>query len=222
MGATAIALIYSPWGKQSGAHMNPAMTLTFTRLGKVAPGDAAGLCGRAVRGRHRRRARRRHGRWAACWPIRACALCRHGAGPVGRAGGVPGGGRHLLSADDGDACGLEPSRWAACTGVCAGLLVASYITFEAPLSGMSMNPARTFGSALFARNWTALWIYFTAPPLGMLRGGRAVPGAPGAADGGLLRQAASPEREALHLLRVPGRTARDGAPQGTNPRAATL
>lgn len=35
MGATAIALIYSPWGKQSGAHMNPALTLRFYRLGKV-------------------------------------------------------------------------------------------------------------------------------------------------------------------------------------------
>ena len=59
-------------------------------------------------------------------------------------------------------------RWAAYTGLCAGVLVAAYITFEAPLSGMSMNPARTFGSAFFAGNWTAIWIYFTAPPLGML------------------------------------------------------
>ena len=33
---------------------------------------------------------------------------------------------------------------------------------------MSMNPARTLGSALFARDWTALWIYFVAPPAGML------------------------------------------------------
>src|SRR5581483_12298476 len=40
MGATAIALIHSPWGKRSGAHMNPAVTLTFLRLGKVAPVDA--------------------------------------------------------------------------------------------------------------------------------------------------------------------------------------
>jgi aquaporin Z len=39
---------------------------------------------------------------------------------------------------------------------------------EAPLSGMSLNPARTLASALFTRDWTALWIYFTAPPLGML------------------------------------------------------
>jgi len=47
-------------------------------------------------------------------------------------------------------------------------LVATYITFESPISGMSMNPARTFGSAVVAHTWTALWVYFTAPPLGML------------------------------------------------------
>ena len=59
----------------------------------------------------------------------------------------------------------------------------AYITFEAPFSGMSLNPARTLGSALPAMTWTALWLYFTAPPLGMLaaaevyvglRGARAV------------------------------------------------
>jgi aquaporin Z len=54
------------------------------------------------------------------------------------------------------------------TPLFAGALVATYITLEAPLSGMSMNPARTFGSALAAQLWTSLWIYFTAPPLGML------------------------------------------------------
>src|ERR1041385_4585866 len=40
MGLTAVAIIYSPWGKQSGAHFNPSVTLTFFRLGKVAPWDA--------------------------------------------------------------------------------------------------------------------------------------------------------------------------------------
>src|SRR4029450_5073472 len=39
MGLTNVALIYSRWGKQSGAHMNPAVTLTFLRLGKVARPD---------------------------------------------------------------------------------------------------------------------------------------------------------------------------------------
>jgi aquaporin Z len=41
MGLTAIAIIYSPWGRRSGAHINPATTLTFWRLGKVATWDAA-------------------------------------------------------------------------------------------------------------------------------------------------------------------------------------
>src|SRR5881409_3845933 len=41
MGLTAISIVYSPWGKQSGAHFNPSMTLTFFRLGKVRGWDAA-------------------------------------------------------------------------------------------------------------------------------------------------------------------------------------
>src|SRR5262245_44772753 len=40
MGLTLVGIVYSPWGKRSGAHMNPAFTLTFFRLGKVAPWDA--------------------------------------------------------------------------------------------------------------------------------------------------------------------------------------
>src|SRR5437867_13332938 len=54
MGLTAIGIIYSPWGQQSGAHMNPAFTLTFLRLGKIKSWDAlfyiagqtvGGVCG---------------------------------------------------------------------------------------------------------------------------------------------------------------------------------
>ena len=53
------------------------------------------------------------------------------------------------------------------TGLLAGCLVATYITVEAPFSGMSMNPARTLASAISANLWTHLWIYFAAPPIGM-------------------------------------------------------
>jgi len=49
-----------------------------------------------------------------------------------------------------------------------GALYAIFITLETPLSGMSMNPARTFGSAFRGRYWHALWVYFAAPTLGML------------------------------------------------------
>jgi aquaporin Z len=57
------------------------------------------------------------------------------------------------------------NRW---TGVFAGALVAIYIAIEAPLSGMSMNPARTFASALPACLWEDYWVYLTAPLVGML------------------------------------------------------
>jgi aquaporin Z len=52
-----------------------------------------------------------------------------------------------------------------------GALYATFITFESPLSGMSMNPARTFGPAFHASYWNGLWIYFIAPALGMLAAG---------------------------------------------------
>jgi len=42
MGLTLIAIVHSSWGRRSGAQMNPAFTLTFFRLGRSAPHDAAG------------------------------------------------------------------------------------------------------------------------------------------------------------------------------------
>ena len=59
-------------------------------------------------------------------------------------------------------------RFSGATGLCAGFLVALFITFEAPYSGMSINPARTLASAVPAGVFTHLWIYLLAPPLGML------------------------------------------------------
>src|SRR5215469_9226405 len=49
-----------------------------------------------------------------------------------------------------------------------GVLYAIFITLESPLSGTSMNPARSFGPALHASYWHAIWLYFSAPTLGML------------------------------------------------------
>lgn len=59
-------------------------------------------------------------------------------------------------------------RIARFTGLFAGFCVATFIVFESPYSGMSMNPARTLASAILPGIWTALWVYFLAPTLGML------------------------------------------------------
>ena len=50
----------------------------------------------------------------------------------------------------------------------AAALIAINISTVAPLSGMSRNPARSAASAVVADAWKGLWIYFTAPPIGML------------------------------------------------------
>jgi aquaporin Z len=57
---------------------------------------------------------------------------------------------------------------AAYTSFSVGVLIALYILVFAPVSGFSINPARTTGSAVFAGIWTSVWLYFVAPPLGML------------------------------------------------------
>ena len=71
MGATAVAIIYSPWGQRSGAHMNPAVTLTFFRLGKVARPDVLGYVMAQFAGAHPRDRRRRR------------RPARHPLGPLG-------------------------------------------------------------------------------------------------------------------------------------------
>src|SRR5574342_646730 len=167
MGLTAIGIIYSPWGKQSGAHINPAVTLTFLRLGKVRPWDGlfyviaqftGGVAGIVVSA-------------AILWPWIADAHVNYVATVPGAGGtGLAFVAELLISFGLMSTVLIASNthRLARFTGLFAGILVATYITLEAPLSGMSMNPARTFGSAVGAQTWAFLWIYFTAPPLGML------------------------------------------------------
>lgn len=167
MGLTNVANIYSPWGRRSGAHLNPAVTLTFFRLGKVDRRDLLGYIGAqfigGVVGTGLAVLLLR--RWISDPSVNYVATLPGHWGP-----GVAFLSELLISA------GLmlvvlnvsSRPKLARFTGCFAGVIVALYITFEAPLSGMSMNPARTVGSALFAQVWTGWWIYFLAPVLGML------------------------------------------------------
>ena len=167
MGATAVGLNYSPWGKRSGAHYNPAVTLTFTRLGKIALADSLGYVAAQFAGAV-------VGVFLAGLAVKQMLAHSDVHYAVTRPGA--GGTAVAFVAEAMISCILmlvvltasNHRRLARFTGLFAGLLVATFITVEAPLSGMSMNPARTVGSGFWAGDWTALWIYFTAPPLGML------------------------------------------------------
>ena len=89
-------------------------------------------------------------------------------------------------------------RWSRYTGLCAGALVCLYITVEAPVSGMSLNPARSLGPALLTREFDTLWIYGVGPLTGHVAGGRSLR-ARARAAGRALRQAPSPHVRPLHL-----------------------
>jgi aquaporin Z len=167
MGLTAIAIIYSPLGKRSGAHINPAVTLTFWRLKKIRTVDAGfyilAQCLGAV-----------FGIWVAGLLI-GMAIADPAVNYIVTVPGMAGewgafAAEFLLS------FGLmtlvlqvsNRSNISQLTGLFCGILVAIYITIEAPISGMSINPARSLGSALPAQVWQGFWIYCVAPPLGML------------------------------------------------------
>lgn len=167
MALTAAGLIYSRWGQRSGAHFNPATTLTFWRLGKVATRDAAfyaaaqtigGLAGvLAAAAALRERLAHPAVRYVVTEP-----------GPAGRAEAFVAEALITFILMTVVLHVSNTARLARFTGLCAAILVGLYIAIEAPISGMSMNPARSLASAIPARSWTAIWVYFTAPPLGML------------------------------------------------------
>jgi aquaporin Z len=167
MGVTAILIIRSPMGKRSGAHFNPVITMTFFRLGKINKWDAGfyvvfqfigGICGVGI-----------------------SALCLRSSlavPTVDYAVTVPG-----LGGPAGAFCAeyfmasllMLVVLWfsnrpplAQYTSYLVGVLIMLYVFVFAPVSGFSINPARTTGSAVFAHVWTAVWLYFVAPLLGMM------------------------------------------------------
>jgi aquaporin Z len=161
-GATAV--VYSPLGQISGGHINPAVTLAFWRMGKVPARDAV------------------------IYIVVQCFGAIVGAFAAGLAWGpltigvqyaatVPGPGYSWAGALAAEAaitfllvftifvCVNKP-RIAPRTGLICGALVAFLVMIEAPVTGTSLNPARTLGPALLAANYQDLWVYFVGPIAG--------------------------------------------------------
>src|SRR5262245_31570752 len=167
VGATIVAIVLTPWGKQSGGHLNPAMTFTFYRLGKVEFWDAIfyGVAQFA-------------GATAGVVITSFLLLGAPGNPTIRYAATLPGmyGAGVAFTAEVVISFVLmltvlfasNHNAFSRYTPYFVGALYAIFITFETPLSGMSMNPARTFGSAFRGGYWHALWVYFLAPTLGML------------------------------------------------------
>lgn len=167
MGATLIGLVYSRFGARSGAHFNPVFSLTYWRLGRV-DGALALLYGAA----HFAGSTLGVGLVSSLVPeLASDPRVRHAVTVPGELGVGAAFAAEVAIAFVQMSVVLAVSnsrRLSGWTGVFAAVGVAVYIALEAPISGMSMNPARTLGSALGEGRYASLWIYFAAPLVGML------------------------------------------------------
>lgn len=175
--ATAIAIVYSPFGSRSGAHLNPAVTLTFLRIGRVAPWDAVFYVSAQF-----------VGAWLGIAVVSLALGPPFINPPVAALATRPGmlgvGIAFVAELFMASvlmltmlAC-LSTRRIAPLTGVLAGAIGAVYIFVAEPLSGVSLNPASSFASALREGLFDFLWIYFVAaepslpvPPLRLRQAG---------------------------------------------------
>ncbi len=170
MGITAVLLIYSKWGKRSGAHMNPAVTLTFFMLHRISFIDAlwyiifqfaGGYLGVAIF------------KWFF-FDFISNPMVNYVVTIPGKQGNETAFFTEFFLSLLIILTVLFSSntkKTAPFTGYLVGIFLTLAITFTAPFSGMSINPARTIASTLNANDWQGLWIYFLAPVSAMLLGG---------------------------------------------------
>jgi aquaporin Z len=159
--APCVALIaVSPLGKLSGAHINPAVTLGFWSLGRLAPRDVAGYVSAQLAGGF------------------AGALAGRALLPAHTTQAIGGAVTHP-SVSAGAALALEAGmtatllalvfafvsseRRARWTPLAIVPLLTAIIWLGSPLTGASLNPARSEGPALAFGDASDLWIYFAAP-----------------------------------------------------------
>lgn len=155
-------IIYIPWGSKSGAHINPAVTLAMWRLGKIDAPDAlfyifsqfaGGVIAVQIAGL-----------------ILGSGYTKVGTNYVVTQPGPAGVVAAFIAEWIIAFVLMMVLMWALSdkkrenfAGLMIAILLGFYLVVEEPFSGMSLNPARSFASALAARQWEHLWIYFVAP-----------------------------------------------------------
>lgn len=167
MGLTALFIFYSPWTSPSGSQINPAVTLTFLRLGKMCRYDALFFIVFQF-----------IGGTGAVYLMQSLMGNILTDAPVNSAITIPGkpGAIWALVTEFSIAFITMAmvlftsghNKLKKYTRIFTGCLVCGWVIVAGPISGFGMNPARTFASALPAHIWTVSWLYMIAPVAGML------------------------------------------------------
>ena len=156
----------SPWGRLSGSHINPSVTLAFWFCGKVRGHDLLGYLAAQFLG-------------GTLGALLIALVWRGHAVDVGNGRTLPGVGWTAGAAFFvefvmtfayvlGILCFVSRPRLLNWTPLMNWIVVAGLVWLAAPISGTSLNPARSFGPALVSGQWHAQWIYMLAPPLGAM------------------------------------------------------
>jgi MIP family channel proteins len=163
-GLTITVMVYAT-GHLSGAHINPAVTVAFTLTRHFPARDAALYIAAQLAG-----ATAAAFTLLTAWPDRPAGL-----------------GATIPSVDTPTALLYETVMTAvlmfvivavatdaravgAAAAIAIGAAVALDAMFGGPITGASMNPARSFGPALAAGEWQQFWIYLAGPILGATLG----------------------------------------------------
>jgi aquaporin Z len=171
MGLTAYGIIESPWGRKSGAHINPAVTIVHLRMGNISVLNSAGYI-----------IFQAFGATVSVYIMKFLLGSSLTGYPVQTVVTIPYCG-HVLHAFWMEFAiafvlmfalqAVLHSKYKMHTAKIAGFLVCAYVIIAGPVSGFGMNPARSFASALPAHRWEAFWIYLFVPVVGMLLGNEA-------------------------------------------------
>ena len=165
LGALLIAMIYSPWGRRSGSHMNPAITLAYLRLGKIGRSDGVFyIVSQLVGG------------LAAVLLLRGGALLPAAAAPAALAATLGPTNIWLAFATQFVLATVAMLlvlftsnhasffRW---TGLVYGVLVMLVVACVAPLAGFGMNAARLLAVDASGDLGLLQWLNLLPPLLGM-------------------------------------------------------
>ena len=164
-GTVGSAIAVSWVGRESGAHINPAVTMAFWLMRKLDLRAAAGYIVAQLLGA-----------WLGALPLLAW-------GSMGRSvlfgATIPGNGYSTGAVVLGEIVTTFGLIATLCvflgfrslrrfTPFVIPFLYAIMVPLEAHISGTSTNPARTFGPALISGRWDGWWIYWLGPMVGML------------------------------------------------------